>query len=170
MPIMETVAELMALAARTAPKASGQDYVEIVILTGPELQSLQAEMEAYGATSGKKNFDRDALNVAASDAVLLLALNKPKVLGLNCGACGQAKCSMLETVEGPEFSGPLCAWRMLDLGIALGSAVKTASILNADNRIMYRVGVAARRLGLITGEIVIGVPISATGKSPYFDR
>ena len=58
----------------------------------------------------------------------------------------------------------------MDLGIALGSAAKTASILNADNRIMYRVGVAARKLGLIEGEVVAGIPISATGKSIYFDR
>ena len=170
MSIMLNVAELMALAARTAPKASGQDFVEIVILTGEELQLLQHEMEVYGRESAKKNFDRDALSVGKSDALLLLALKKPAALGLNCGACGQPQCSLLQTGPGPEFDGPLCAWRLLDLGIALGSAVKTASILNADNRIMYRVGVVARKLGLIDGEIVIGVPISATGKSPYFDR
>ena len=72
--------------------------------------------------------------------------------------------------EGFEFTGPSCAWRLLDLGIALGSAVKTASLFNADNRVMYRIGVAARKAGLIEGEIAIGVPISATGKSIYFDR
>lgn len=58
----------------------------------------------------------------------------------------------------------------MDLGIAMGSAVKTASILNVDNRIMYRIGVAAKRLNLIDGEIVVGIPISASGKSIYFDR
>ncbi|HSW35903.1 MAG TPA: DUF2148 domain-containing protein, partial [Candidatus Limnocylindrales bacterium] len=72
--------------------------------------------------------------------------------------------------NGSEFTGPLCAWRLIDLGIALGSAVKTASLFNADNRIMYRIGVAALRKKLITGEIAIGVPLSATGKSIYFDR
>ena len=35
---------------------------------------------------------------------------------------------------------------------------------------MYRIGVAARKMGLIEGELVIGVPISATGKNIYFDR
>jgi len=72
--------------------------------------------------------------------------------------------------EGADFAGPLCSWRVLDLGIALGSAVKTASLFNADNRIMFRIGVVARRMGLIRGEMVIGVPISATGKNIYFDR
>jgi len=160
--IMNTVAELMALAARTAPKAAGQDFVELKIITGQQLELIAKEMEKYGEETGR--------NIAASDALLLLSLKQPKNIGLNCGACGQPKCSMLEGVEGPEFKGGICAWRLLDLGIALGSAVKTASILNADNRIMYRVGVTARKLGLIEGDIVVGVPISATGKSPYFDR
>ncbi len=56
------------------------------------------------------------------------------------------------------------------MGIALGSAVKTASLLNADNRIMYRIGPVAREMGLVEADVVIGIPISATGKSIYFDR
>jgi uncharacterized ferredoxin-like protein len=56
------------------------------------------------------------------------------------------------------------------MGIALGSAVKTASLLNIDNRIMYRAGVAAREMGLIDADFVMGIPLSATGKSIYFDR
>jgi uncharacterized ferredoxin-like protein len=35
---------------------------------------------------------------------------------------------------------------------------------------MYRVGVAARRLGLSRSQIVHGVPLSATGKNIFFDR
>ncbi|MHB8126916.1 MAG: ferredoxin domain-containing protein [Desulfitobacteriaceae bacterium] len=171
MEIMKTVAELMALSARTAPKAAGQDFVELKVVSGSDLHLIEQEMVKYGVESGKMNFDRDGQNVGISGALLLLSLNGPKTLGLNCGACGQPQCSMLSvSVEGPEFSGPICAWRLLDLGIALGSAVKTASLLNADNRIMYRVGVIARKLGLIQGDIVVGVPLSSTGKSPYFDR
>jgi uncharacterized ferredoxin-like protein len=56
------------------------------------------------------------------------------------------------------------------MGIAVGSAVKVASIHNIDNRIMYRVGVLARKMGLIDADIVIGIPLSVTGKSIYFDR
>jgi uncharacterized ferredoxin-like protein len=171
MEIIKTVAELMALSARTAPKGAGQDYVETVILSGADLQLLAQEMANYGTASGKLNFDRDGQNVAASGAVLLISIKEPKKLGLNCGACGQTECALLPTAnEGPEFSGPVCAWRLVDLGIALGSAVKTAGLLNVDNRIMYRVGVVARKLGLIKGDVVIGVPLSSTGKNPYFDR
>lgn len=168
--IVKTVAELMALAARTAPKAAGQDFVELKIISGQDLVNLGKEMDQYGIETGKKNFDRDGKNVATAEAVLLLSLKNPRTAGMNCGACGYAKCSELEASEGPEFKGGICAWRVMDLGIALGSAVKTASILNVDNRVMYRVGVLARKLGLIEGDIVVGVPLSATGKSPYFDR
>jgi uncharacterized ferredoxin-like protein len=60
---------------------------------------------------------------------------------------------------------------MADLGIAVGSAVKTASLLNLDNRVMYTAGVAARSLGWV-GEcsVAYGIPVSVTGKNIFFDR
>jgi uncharacterized ferredoxin-like protein len=64
----------------------------------------------------------------------------------------------------------LCLYQAIDLGIALGSAAKTAGILNIDNRIMYTIGAAARKLKLLDGDVVLGFPLSVTGKSPYFDR
>ncbi len=169
---MEEIAGMMAVAARTAPKSKGEDFVEITVLSGAKIKTLADAMVNYGLESKKPNFDRDGKNVRDSAAVLLLSLKKPAALGLNCGACGYDTCIELEDklTQGPEFAGPLCAWRLADLGIALGSAVKTASLFNADNRIMYRIGVAALRAGLIEGEVAIGVPISATGKSIYFDR
>ena len=39
-----------------------------------------------------------------------------------------------------------------------------------DNRVMYRVGVSAKRLGLSKGRISHGIPLSATGKNIFFDR
>ena len=60
--------------------------------------------------------------------------------------------------------------QLLDLGIALGSAVKQASKLNIDNRMMYTIGVAAKKTGLLDSDVIIGIPLSVTGKSPYFDR
>lgn len=167
---MKRIAEFMEVSARTAPKAGGIDYVETKILESKELEKLADEMVKYGEKSGKENFDRDGENVRESDALLLLSLSGSGPILMNCGACGYSKCEDLEKKEGPEFDGPLCAWRLLDLGIALGSAAKTASIFNVDSRIMYRVGVVARKMNLIDGEIVVGIPISATGKSIYFDR
>lgn len=169
---MQYIAGMMAVAARTAPKGKGEDFIEIRVLSGEKVSALAEAMFEYGEASKKPNFDRDGKNVRDSEAVLLLALKKSGTLGLNCGACGYDSCVELEEnlKAGPEFEGPLCAWRLIDLGIALGSAVKTASLFNADNRIMYRIGVAALQAGMIKGEIAVGVPISATGKNIYFDR
>ncbi len=169
MDAIRTAAELMALAARTAPKAAGKDYLTITILEGETLNRLADDMVLYGRQSGKKNFDRDGENVRRSAAVLLIGLREAAVTGLNCGACGYGQCPPMNTFEG-EFRGPNCALRLLDMGIALGSAVKMASLLNVDNRIMYRIGVSARRLGLTDADLVMGIPLSATGKSIYFDR
>ncbi len=67
--------------------------------------------------------------------------------------------------------GPFCEFKVMDLGIAVGSAVKLASLLNVDNRVMYSVGDAAISLGLLPGSTVaLGIPLAARGKSPYFDR
>lgn len=171
--IMETVAGLMALAARTAPKGRGKDYLEIKVLQGEVLQKLADGMVEYADKMGanKVFFARDGENVRRSEAVLLVSLNESKAGRLECGGCGFAHCSELpERKEGPEFAGPICAWRLIDLGIALGSAAKTASLHNADNRMMYTLGAIARAQKLIEGEIVVGIPLSATGKNIYFDR
>jgi len=53
----------------------------------------------------------------------------------------------------------------------VSSAAKTASLLNADNRIFYRIGAAAKRLNYMPeASILMGIPLSARGKNPYFDR
>jgi len=168
---MSLVAELMAVAARTAPKVGGKDFIELKILQGEVLEQLAQAMNRYGQESNKKNFDRDGNNVSRSEAVLLVGLKNAAKAGLDCGACGFPRCVELgEMREGPEFAGPFCAWRLVDLGIALGSAAKTAGIFNADNRLMYRIGVVARKMGIMNAEIIVGIPISATGKNIYFDR
>jgi uncharacterized ferredoxin-like protein len=168
---LRVIAELMAVAARTAPKTKGEDCLVMRIVEGPELETLAQRMTEFGVRTGKKNFDRDGRNVANSDSLLLVGIKDASTAGLNCGACGVEICELLpvNSVDG-EFRGPNCAYRLLDLGIALGSAAKTAGILNADSRIMYRAGAVAREMGLIDADFVMGIPISATGKSIYFDR
>jgi len=166
---LRMVAELMAISARTAPKTAGQDFVVTKIIEGDDLKKLAEKMFEFGERTGKGNFDRDGANVQDSDSLLLIGLKDAKPLGVNCGACGFDKCLKPNNHEG-EFKGPQCAYRLLDMGIALGSAVKTAGLLNVDNRIMYRTGVVAREMGFIEADFVMGIPLSATGKSIYFDR
>jgi uncharacterized ferredoxin-like protein len=166
---LRTVAELMCIAARTAPKAVGKDFVVTKILEGDDCLALAEGMTRFGETTGKRNFDRDGENVKASPVVVLIGIKDARPIGLNCGACGSEKCIKTNTYDG-EFRGPQCAYRQLDMGIALGSAAKTAGMLNVDNRIMYRAGVVARQMGLIDADFVMGIPLSASGKSIFFDR
>jgi uncharacterized ferredoxin-like protein len=166
---LQLVAELMEIAARTAPKSAGEDFVVTKTIGGADVQALADKMVEFGQRTGKKNFDRDGANVRDSAVVVLIGLKDAGTVGLDCAACGSEKCIKINTVEG-EFKGPQCAFRLLDMGIAIGSAVKTAMMLNVDNRVMYRAGVVAREMGLIDADFVMGVPLSATGKSIYFDR
>jgi len=168
---LRIVADLMELAARTAPKARGQDYIVTKILEGDVLKTLAAKMEEIGIRTERKFLVRDSKNVLASGVVVLFGLKDAQVCNLNCCACGVLSCNELpvNSNEG-EFRGPQCAMRLIDLGIALGSAAKTASMFNADNRMMYTIGVAARALNLIDADVVIGIPLAASGKNIYFDR
>ena len=131
----------MAVSARTAPKSKGSDAIEIKVLGPDELEPLAVEMEEIAASSGMKFFLRDAGNIRQSGACVLIGADGLSTLGLNCGACGHATCAeMKASVDiapvDSLYKGPVCALRSADLGIAVGSAVKTASILNVDNRIM----------------------------------
>lgn len=168
MSAIDMVADLMEVAAITAPKTKGEDFVIVKTIRREAIEKLKEGMIKYGEEK-QGNWARDAANVGASSAVVLIGIKDAEVADLNCAACGEEICVRINTIEG-EFSGPQCALRVLDMGIALGSAVKTAAMLNVDNRVMYRAGVVARKLGLIDADFVMGVPLSVTGKSIYFDR
>ena len=167
-------AELMLVAARTAPKTAGIDDVLTSIVYGEEKEAIAEEMEKIGRERDIKGFYRDAKNVRDSQAVVLIGVRGNKSVKLNCGACGYENCDKFEEAErksGIDFRGPTCLFKAIDLGIALGSAVKIASMLNVDNRIMYRIGTAALRLNILPeATVIMGIPLSAKGKNIYFDR
>lgn len=172
------VADLMALAARTAPKGKGIDTLEIVVLAKKDTKKLAARLEKLGKDKGIGFFLRDAKNLAASDGCVVIGCRGREVAGINCGGCGYASCAdftkaaKTRSKKGTSFAGPNCVLRMADLGIAVGSAVKTAQIHNADNRVMYSGGVAALDLGLFSKDCTVAyaIPLSATGKNIFFDR
>ena len=167
-------AELMMVSCRTAPKSAGVDDIETILITGEEKDKIAAEMEKMGDERNIDGFKRDADNVKRSEAVLMVGVNGGRSFGLSCGACGHTTCKEFDAARrtsGLDFEGPTCIFKAMDLGIALGSAARMASDLNVDNRIMYRAGTAAKRLGhLSKSSVVMGIPVSAFGKNIYFDR
>ena len=173
------IAKSMAVAARTAPKARGDDAIETLIVYGKDhLNELAEAMKNHGNnTKMSKMFERDADNVVNSQAVLLIGLNdlRPKKPDkpLDCGGCGHRNCAgflRTEKTEGNDFPGPVCLFRSIDLGIALSSACSVAARFHVDNRMMYTIGGSARNLAWMKSQIIIGIPLSCSGKNIYFDR
>jgi len=149
------VAKLMAISAKTAPKAKGIDNVVIKIIDKPEeIEKLARKMEELSEKYGKF-FLRDADNIRNSPVVVLIG-------------CKYIEMKLINPERYKVHVDIVCS--LLNLGIAIGSAVKTASIHNVDNRIMYSAGLAAQELGLIDADVVMAIPLSATGKNIYFDR
>jgi len=167
-------AKLMLTAARTAPKTAGVDDILTMVVYGEEKDVIAEKMEEIAEQRKIDGFKRDAKNVRDSEAIVLIGVRGNKTLGFNCGACGYKSCKEFEEAQkraGQDFIGPTCLFKALDLGIALGSAVKIASLLNIDNRIMYRIGTAALKLNLMPeATVAMGIPLSAKGKNIYFDR
>jgi len=152
---------------------------QTLVVEGEDIGLLAAAMEKAAGTkvdSVAPIFLRDAKSVRSSDAVVLIGVSGvPKKLDrpFNCGACGFKTCGELLNArlkQGDDFYGPVCAFQAMDLGVALGSAAKVAADMNIDNRIMYTLGVAAMKLRWLDSDIVVGIPLSTTGKNPYFDR
>jgi len=160
------------IAARTAPKAKGFDNIVTYLLENAEIETLAAEMDKYAEKFGAFLL-RDAENIRKSDAVIMIGLKETQSMGLNCGTCGFETCAAFKaapkTKETP-FTGPVCSVKSVDLGIALGAAAAKAKDMCLDNRIMYSAGAAACRSGMIDAECAYAIPLSASGKSPYFDR
>ncbi|MDR3292675.1 MAG: DUF2148 domain-containing protein [Clostridiales bacterium] len=161
-------ANAICAAARTAPKACAIDHLDTAVLTDADKDKLTAEMRKIGRAIGERGkfFIRDADNTDKAQAVVLIgAKYETRRLGAMCGLCGFKNCS--ECTE----AGAACVFTAMDLGIALGSAVSIAADLRIDNRIMFTVGKAAAAIGLL-GEykMIIGIPLSVSGKTPFFDR
>jgi uncharacterized ferredoxin-like protein len=163
---LETVAELMCLAARTAPKARGLDNLYIAILRGQQKSQVTARMREIAAAHDVGFFARDADNCDAAPLVVLVG-TKLATLGIpHCGYCGFEDC------DACTAAGGRCAYNSGDLGIALGSAAAVAAAHHADNRMMFSFGKSAIEAGVLPPEvrIAVGIPLSGTAKSPFFDR
>lgn len=156
-------AHMMCAAARTAPKTRGIDNIVTMILTDDDLKKLSDKMVELA--NGRESIVRDAGNVLRARAVVMIGV-KRETYGLNCGYCGHVTCEECIATKGS------CIFATTDLGIAIGSAVSTASDMKTDNRVMYSIGKIFREMEESGDEDVIwmGIPLAASGKNPFFDR
>lgn len=183
--LIRSVARLCAAAAVTAPKSGGQLFIrgkplfiETAFIDDREtLTRLALWMRQRGRERRQEIWFRDAALAERLDGVLFVGLKDWYPPIYDCGACGFATCA--EFVEANrqrradsevfEFKGPQCNLRDIDLGIAVGSAAKAASLYNVDTRCQTRIAVAARKLGLIQAEIAVALSMTVTHKNPGFD-
>ena len=183
--LIRDVARLCAAAAVTAPKSGGQLFlrgkplfIETVFIDDRETLARLAEwMRRRGRERRQAIWLRDAAFAERLDGVLFIGLKDWYPPIYDCGACGFATCA--EFIEATrerrrdgeefEFKGPHCNLRDIDLGIAVGSAAKAASLYNVDTRCQTCIAVAARKLGLIQAEVAVALSMTVTHKNPGFD-
>jgi len=157
---------VMAAAARTAPKTRGIDNIRVLAIEDePTKQQVIAKMREIARAEARPSLERDATNIAASPAVLVIGVASNPA-GLNCGFCGQTTCEALAAAHG------VCAFNAIDLGIAACSAAGIASQCHVDNRVMFSIGRACLDLRWFDGTVkqALSIPLSVTGKNPFFDR
>ena len=168
---IDSIARQILISARTSPKAGGRDDILTAIIEKQDIPEIIEEMRNI-AKRGQRHsfFERDAKNLERSDGVLAIGV-KGENMGLDCGACGMS-CAEQAVAERKtqDYTGPNCIFKILDLGIAIGSAAKTAANLSIDTRIMFSIGLAVKRLRLMDADVVLALPLSISGKNPYFDR
>lgn len=181
------VAKLMAAAAITAPKSGGQlflagkrNFLETVIVHDRTSRAdLAGWLRARGTERRESIWFRDADVAEAVDAIPFVGLLPDWYPpGYDCGACGYATCveflhackTLRAESANLEFAGPVCNLRDIDLGIAVGSAAKTAAQHSIDCRCQTRVATAARKTGLIQAEHAVALSLSMTHKAIGFDR
>lgn len=162
---MNTAARMCA-AARTAPKARGEDILHTLVLTGDEKELLAKKMEEIGTREIGANtwYVRDAANVRMAQAVVLIGADQTYRGVSQCGFCGFQNC------DACKKAGGICAFVYIDLGIAVSSAAAAAAMDMTDSRIMYSVGKAVAEMDYAENALWLGIPISISGKNIFFDR
>jgi len=171
---IKTAVGLMALSAKTAPKSKGKDDIEIKYFQGSELEKAVKLMNSnkfVQDTTEKREFfmDSDVKVLKEAEGILAIGVKTKKAMMINCGKCGCKNCAefIKAVTDGKDVN---CAFKIMDLGFAACSAARTAAELNIDNRVMYDIGEAIRRLFMKDCDLVLGIALSVKGHNIFFDR
>ncbi len=159
----------MCTAARTAPKARGIDNLQTLVLTDADKDALADKMDEIAQREFGEQpniFRRDAHNLRAAQAVVLLGVAPFYAGAPCCGMCGFAHCAACQA------AGARCVFDGVHLGIAIAAAAEAAARDHVDNRVMFSVGRAAAEMPYEASGKVIwhGIPLHVSSKNIFFDR
>ncbi|NQU15290.1 MAG: hypothetical protein HQ561_14150 [Desulfobacteraceae bacterium] len=176
---------LMLAAATTAPQHGGAGVMEGCLVYGDdEIEDIACKLEELSSVKKQwdESFRREANMVRESQAVLFLGCHRSyDPFG---GACGRCLGNQGEPKEGTKcvkfretpklmdapFPGPVCSYRISDLGYCVGSALWIAGRLFIDTKPRFPVGLAGMKLGYLPrSKFIVGLPLSVTPKSPFDD-
>ncbi len=176
---------LMLAAATTAPQHGGAGVMEGCLVYGDdEIEDIASKLEELSTEKKQwdESFRREANMVRESQAVLFLGCFRSyDPFGGACGRClgeqGEPKdgTKCVKFRETPKltdapFPGPVCSFRIADLGYSVGSALWIAARLFIDTRPKFPVGLAGMKLGFLPRcKFIVGLPLSVTPKSPFDD-
>ena len=184
---LRNVANLCAVAAMTAPKSGGQLFLKgakpfmetVIVEDRPTLGRLAAWLREQGQKHKEAIWFRDADTAEKLDLVLFIGVADWYPPQYDCGACGYATCAEFLAARPQyqkpasaewQFAGPVCQLRAVDLGIAVGSAAKVASMNNIDARCQTRIAAAARHLKVIQADLAVALSMSVSHKNIFFDK
>jgi uncharacterized ferredoxin-like protein len=171
----------------TAPKSGGQLFLKgatpfietLIVEEKATLKRLADWLREQGQQHKEAIWYRDADTAEKLDLVLFIGLAEWYPPQYDCGACGYGTCAEFlqarpryktEASSGWQFDGPICQLRCIDLGIAVGSAAKTASLNNVDTRCQTRIAAAARHLKIIKADVAVALSMSVSHKNIFFDK
>jgi uncharacterized ferredoxin-like protein len=176
---------LMLAAATTAPQHGGVGVMEGCLVYGQEeIENMACKLEELSHLKRQWNelFKREANIIRECQAVLLMGCFRSyDPFGIACGRClgnqglpkDGTKCTKFretpKLIDAP-FPGPVCTYRIFDLGYSVGSALWIAARLFIDTKPRFPVGLAGMKLGYLPrSKFVVGLPLSITPKSPFDD-
>jgi uncharacterized ferredoxin-like protein len=177
----QIAARLLLASAITSPRVGGVGECTVHIVEDEcDIEDLcQAIEEMSGDNTAWEFFKRDAAMIRDADAVLVVtslrSLTDPS--DINCNQCGKLTCEYLRKEDklpqepGVAFTGPLCAFRAMNISYAVDGIVSLARNMGIDYGVYWSAGAAAMRMGILpkaTG-FALAVAISVTEKSPFRD-
>ncbi len=176
------VTKLAATAAYKAPQLTARLDLKTEIVTDEDQEPIMELFAEISPISSLMATDYTALNHFRENGepltfLLLGADLSRSELGWDCGACGFETCSDFNQYakknfsKGVYWSGPSCAWKMMDFAAACDFACAAAHQYRMETRAMATLGIAAASVGFLPEcSFHIGIPVGPPGDLLYFSR